>query len=132
MPKTPDQLIKEYKDLYDSLSQPQGIEKAACTLYVSIFEKLKRKDRVGKTVEFIRNDFYIQDNKRLQFSEDGQHDDAYLCAQIQQAYKLYWKEVLDLPLEANLCAKKNKPYFYPMDLSPPPRYIGAITGRTKS
>lgn len=132
MPKTPDDLVKEYKDLYASLDAPRDIERAACTLYVSIFEKLKRKMRLdhAKAAKFIKDDFEIQDNKRLQFVEDGQHEDAYLCAQIQQAYRIFWNQVLNLSLGDNLIAKKDKPMSYPIDLSPRPKlYMGARTVR---
>jgi hypothetical protein len=131
MPKTPDELIQRYKDLYNSLPETSDMERSACTLYVSIFEKLKRKMRLNqlKVVNFIRDDFKVQDKKRLQFGEDEQTDDAYLCAQIQQAYRIFWVEVLDLPLDANLCAQKVKPMFMPMDLSPRVNYMGIKTGR---
>ena len=135
MPKTPDILIDEYRNLHDNTDPKHDMERSACILYISIFERLKRKMRLNQTkvVNFIREDFSVQDKKRLQFSEDSQNDDAYLCAQIQQAYRIFWVQVLELPLEANLCAKKTKPYFYPMDLSPPPaRYMGITTGRFKS
>lgn len=104
MLKTPnelaDELMQTYKNLYNDLPMSSDMERSACILYISIFEKLKRKMRLSdiKVIKFIREDFEVQDKKRLQFGEDSQTDDAYLCAQTQEAYRLFWTKVLGLSL----------------------------------